>query len=56
MNDEISWGLSAQPGSLLQEYALQGAHIHVGTGIWDERFLAWDSGTSAYVARLLLRN
>ena len=35
-------------GTLPREYALQGIHIQVGTGIWDERFLAWDSAKAAY--------
>ncbi|CAE7508392.1 GRID1 [Symbiodinium sp. CCMP2456] len=36
-------------GTLAQEDGLRDMHIEVGTGIWDERFLALDETTGAYV-------
>ena len=36
-------------GTLPQEDGLRDMHIEVGTGIWDERFLALDETTGAYV-------
>ncbi|CAE7656798.1 GRID1, partial [Symbiodinium pilosum] len=36
-------------GTLAHEWGLEDLHIQVGTGVWDERFLAWDPATSSYV-------